>query len=345
MNTLVLEQPGQWRYTQTAEPAKPKAGEALVRVHRVGICGTDLHAFRGKQPYFTYPRIPGHELGIEIVEINDTSLLGLRPGDRCAVEPYMNCGECIACRRGKTNCCTRMQVLGVHVDGGMRDLITLPAHKLHRSNRLSFEQLALVETLGIGAHAVDRAQPQVGEWALVIGAGPIGLTAMQFAKLAGANLITMDMNGERLAFAQQHMGVTHAVNITGQSVEDIVKALQALLNGDLPTLVFDATGNAQSMMQAFQYVAHGGKLIYVGLVLDDITFNDPYFHGHEITLYASRNATPKEFKLIIAAMEDGRIDVRPWITHRAPIQAIPETFPEWLKPENQVIKAMIEWEC
>ena len=178
----------------------------------------------------------------------------------------------------------------------------------------------------------------------MIGAGPIGLTAMQFATLAGANLIAMDMNPDRLNFAQQHMGVTHAVNSAGQSVEENVKALQALLGGDLPTLVFDATGNAQAMMQAFQYVAHGGKLIYVGLVLDDITFNDPFFHGHEITLFASRNATHQEFKMIIAAMEDGRIDVSPWITHRAPIQAVPKIFPEWLKPENHVIKAMIEWE-
>ncbi len=343
MNTLILEQPGQLTFGQTAEPNKPQPGEALVRIHRVGICGTDLHAYRGKQPYFTYPRIPGHELGVEIVEINHGGLLGLRQGDRCAVEPYMNCGECIACRRGKTNCCTRMKVLGVHIDGGMRDLITVPVHKLHRANRLSFEQLALVETLGIGAHAVDRAQPQAGEWALVIGAGPIGLTAMQFAKLAGTNLIVMDVNADRLGFAQQHLGVTHAINIAGQSIEENVKALQDRLNGDLPTLVFDATGNAQSMMQAFQYVAHGGKLVYVGLVLDDITFNDPFFHGREITLFASRNATAKEFKMIIGAMEDGRIDVQPWITHRAPAQAVPDTFPEWLKPENKVIKAMIEW--
>src|SRR5438046_1886544 len=154
MQTVVLEKPGLFALGSDHLPAISSPDEALVRVHRVGICGTDIHAYRGDQPFFTYPRIIGHELGVEIVQVGPNEA-GLRAGDRCAVEPYLNCGSCIACRRGKTNCCARLQVLGVHTDGGMREYFTVPVRKLYRSEVLSLEQLALVETLGIGAHAVE----------------------------------------------------------------------------------------------------------------------------------------------------------------------------------------------
>ena len=177
MKTILLEQPGKFERVETQQSGSPGLGEAIVKVHRVGICGTDLHAFRGKQPFFTYPRILGHELGVEVLEIwkNNT---GLKVGDVCSVEPYFNCGDCIACRRGKTNCCTRLELIGVHKDGGMREQILVPVDKLHRSDKLSVDQLALIEMLGIGAHAVDRGCPEKDEWVLVIGAGPSQTMAM-----------------------------------------------------------------------------------------------------------------------------------------------------------------------
>ena len=182
MKAIVLEKPGEFRLIDAPEPQSPPPGHALVRVHRVGICGTDLHAFRGKQPFFAYPRIVGHELGVEIEAVNDGEASALKIGDRCSVEPYMNCGRCIACRRGKPNCCTNLQVLGVHKDGGMQERLIIPVAKLHKSKKLTIDQLALVETLGIGCHAVTRAGLEGGEWVLVIGAGPIGLAAMQFVQ-------------------------------------------------------------------------------------------------------------------------------------------------------------------
>src|SRR5207244_4493585 len=182
MKQIVLEQPGRFASVD-APPPERRANEALVRVHRVGVCGTDLHAFAGRQPYFTYPRVLGHELGVEVVEVPANGR-GVRPGDRCAVEPYLSCGECNACRAGKYNCCERLEVLGVHTDGGMRELIAVPVDRLHKSERLSLDQLALVETLGIGAHAVARSGLRAGEDALVVGAGPIGLAVVQFALAA-----------------------------------------------------------------------------------------------------------------------------------------------------------------
>jgi 2-desacetyl-2-hydroxyethyl bacteriochlorophyllide A dehydrogenase len=339
MKTLTLEEPGKLTLGDTPEPdAALAAGQALVKIHRIGVCGTDIHAFNGKQPFFSYPRILGHELGVEVLAVAD-DVTNVAPGDRCAVEPYLNCGKCIACRRGKGNCCTSLQVLGVHTDGGHRERIVVPAAKLHASKKLTLDQLALVETLGIGAHAVDRAQLEAGETVLVIGTGPIGLAVIQFAHAAGATVIAMDVNDSRLAFCRETLGVAHTVNAT---VPDVVAELQALTNGDLPTAVFDATGNPKSMMASFNYPAHGGRLVFVGLFQGDVTFNDPNFHKRELTLMGSRNARSADFPRIIALIESGKVDTTPWITHRAPFDAVPEQFPSWVKPETGVLKAIIE---
>ncbi len=340
LKTITLIEPGRFTVSETAAPEAPRTGETLVKVRRVGICGTDLHAFRGRQPFFTYPRILGHELGVEVLSIGGGDRFGLDPGERCAVEPYLNCGECIACRHGKTNCCASLKVLGVHMDGGMRDIISVPTHKLHRSRSLTLDQLALVETLGIGAHAVDRACIEPGEWALVIGAGPIGLAVIQFARAAGARVIAMDVNTDRLAFCRDILGVASAI----LADDDALAAVSQITAGDLPTVVFDATGSAASMMSAFRYVASGGRLVYVGLVLGDVTFHDPDFHRKEITLLATRNATGKDFVRIIGLLESGVIDTNPWVTHRADAVSMPDAFPGWLEPSSRVLKAVVSFD-
>ncbi|HLW79289.1 MAG TPA: alcohol dehydrogenase catalytic domain-containing protein [Terriglobia bacterium] len=200
MRQIVLEQPGRFSGVVEAPPPEPRPGEALVRVHRVGVCGTDWHAYRGEQPYFTYPRILGHELAVEVVAAPPDGG-DLKPGERCAVEPYLSCGGCDACRAGKYNCCESLRVLGVHTDGGMRELLAVPADRLHKSGRLTLDQLALVETLGIGAHAVARSGLSAGEDALVVGAGPIGLSVVQFARAAGARVRVLDTSPTRREFA------------------------------------------------------------------------------------------------------------------------------------------------
>jgi 2-desacetyl-2-hydroxyethyl bacteriochlorophyllide A dehydrogenase len=337
LKTIILDEPGEFRAAETSLPDAPATGEALVRVRRVGVCGTDLHAYRGRQPFFTYPRILGHELGVEVVEVGP-DVENVQPGDRCAVEPYLNCGRCIACRQGKTNCCVDLKVLGVHTDGGMREVIVVPASKLHRSDTLTLEQLTLVETLGIGAHAVNRSGLQPGENALVIGAGPIGLAVMQFALAAGTNVIAMDVNPTRLEFAHSHMGVGRSV----MAGEGVLSEVSDLTDGDLPTTVFDATGNPDSMMRAFNFVAHGGRLVFVGLFQGDVTFHDPLFHRREMTILSSRNSTADDFRHIIALMERGGVDTTPWITHRASLETMISQFEGWLDPANRVLKAIVE---
>ena len=341
MKSLLLAEPGLLRPVDLPDAPPPGAGEVLVRVHRVGVCGTDLHAFRGRQPFFSYPRILGHELGVEVLAVG-AGVTAVTPGDRCAVEPYLNCGHCIACRRGRPNCCTVLKVLGVHLDGGQRERIVVPAAKLHVSRTLSFDQLALVETLGIGAHAVDRAALAADETVAVLGTGPIGLAVIQFALAAGVRVLAVDLNARRLAFCRETFGLPADATIDTAATPDVAARLAELTGGDSPTVVFDATGNAASMAASFNYPAHGGRLVFVGLFIGDVSFNDPNFHRRELTLLASRNSRPEDFRRIIALMESGKVDTTPWITHRASLAAVPGEFARWTDPAAGVLKAMIE---
>ena len=339
MKAIQLQQPRSFRVIDIAEPAAPGPGEALLRVHQVGICGTDLGGYLGKMPFYSYPRIPGHELGVEVLAVGE-GVTGVRPGDRCAVEPYLNCQRCHACRTGHSNCCEHNLTLGVMTDGGLTDRILLPARKLHVSAKLGYEALALVETLAIGCHAVARSNPGPGEHVLVIGAGPIGLSVVEFAKLSGAKTIVMDMNEGRLAFVREKMGVPDTLLATGDGKE--LERLAELTGGQLADVVVDATGSAKSMSQALGYCAFAGRLVYVGITQQELAFlHAPVMHRRELTLMASRNALPPDFIRIIRLIEDGLIDTGTWITHRAPMDGMIEAFPGWLKPENGVLKAMV----
>lgn len=338
MKGIVCEQVGSFRLRDDLPEPERKPGEAIVQIRRVGICGTDMHAFAGNQPYFTYPRILGHELSGTIAWIGDNEA-GLSAGDSVGIVPYLHCGTCIACRRGRTNCCADMRVMGVHVDGGMRDLVSVPVTHLIKTDDLTLDQAAMLEPLAIGAHAVRRSGLGRGETALVIGAGPIGLGAMVFARLAGARVIAMDLNKERLAFCQSWAGASHLI----QAAEQPGEQLRQLTEGRFPEVVIDATGNAASMAKAFGYVAHSGTLVYVGLVKNDISFSHPEFHKRETTLMGSRNATLEDFDRVLQAVKQNAIDIDRFISHRASKEHMIEQFGQWLKPESQVIKAMVEW--
>src|SRR5262245_27211542 len=339
MQAIQLERPGRFRTITLPEPAAPGTGEALVRVHRVGICGTDISGYLGKMPFYSYPRIPGHELGIEVVAVG-AGVEHVRPGDRCSVEPYMNCQQCFACGRGRPNCCEHLQVLGVHTDGGLRPQFAVPARKLHPSTRLTLDQLALVETLGIGCHAVDRGAPQAGEHVLVVGAGPIGLSVIEFVKLTGATITVLDLNQARLDFCKRTMGVNHTIQMT--TPEGALEEMRAVTGGTLFPVVFDATGNTRSMCGAFEFVAFTGRIVFVGIVTDAVSFPDPLFHRREMTVLASRNSLPRDFRRIIGLIEEGKIDTRPWITHRSAFLELIDRFESYTKPETGVIKAVVE---
>jgi 2-desacetyl-2-hydroxyethyl bacteriochlorophyllide A dehydrogenase len=338
MNTLVCTEPGQFDYeTRPAPTAAP--GQALLRIRRIGICGTDLHAFQGTQPFFNYPRVLGHELAAELVDAGGAS--GFVPGEAVTFIPYFNCGHCVACRAGKPNCCTHMQVCGVHVDGGMAEYLTVRTDLLIHGEGLSYDELALVEPLAIGAHGVRRAGVQPGEFVLVIGAGPIGLGIMEFARIAGGHVIALDINKQRLAFCQEKLGVAHTINALAP---DVLEQLAAITHGDMPTVVIDATGSQKAILGGFQYLAHGGRFVLVGLQKGEISFSHPEFHKREATLMSSRNATREDFEHVIRSMKQGFVKPTTYITHRVRFDEVKTEFEQWLNPANGVIKAMVEVE-
>jgi 2-desacetyl-2-hydroxyethyl bacteriochlorophyllide A dehydrogenase len=330
MKTVTLEQPGRFTVTDAAPPGAPGSGEVLARVLTVGICGTDLHAFEGTQPFFTYPRVLGHELAVEIIESNASEF---KAGDQCAVNPYMTCGVCSACLRGRTNCCAKMRVIGVHSDGGMRDRIVLPAKQLYRCEKLPAAQIPLVETLGVGIHATGRAEARAGDRAMVVGAGPIGLSVIEFLKLAGADIGVVEKIPERLEFAARHHGLKRAYPSHEEAKQE-----------EASMLVFDCTGDRASMEGSIQLLEQGGKLIFVGLINDSISLFDPDLHRREATILASRNSTPAEHHRVLDLMESGEIDVSAWPTDLVRPEAMEERFPRWLRREAGVVKAVIDWQ-
>lgn len=336
MEALVCIKPGAFEYREIDAPlAKP--GEAIIRIRRIGICGTDLHAFEGTQPYFEYPRILGHELAGDLVDFDKAP--GFIPGEAVTFIPYFNCGICIACRRGKPNCCTTIKVCGVHIDGGMAEYFSVPSSSLVHGEGLSYDELATVEPLAIGAHAVRRAAVEPGEFVLVIGAGPIGLGTMEAARIAGGEVMAMDINEERLAFCRDRLHLLHTVN-AGE--EHVLEQLRHITRGDMPTVVIDATGSRAAINNAFSYLAHGGRYVLVGLQKGEIQFSHPEFHKREATLMSSRNATREDFSRVMEAMKGGLIDPTTYITHRIAFGQVKDEFESFLDPANGVIKAMVE---
>jgi 2-desacetyl-2-hydroxyethyl bacteriochlorophyllide A dehydrogenase len=263
----------------------------------------------------------------------------VRAGDHCSIEPYMNCGECFACRKGAMNCCESLEVIGVHKDGGMCERIVLPARKLHPSENLTMEQLALVETLAIGCNCVNRSASGEGDQVLVIGAGPIGMAVIEFLKVAKTEITVMDMNETRLQFCKETLGVEHTVVFKNDGTE--VELLREANGGELPITVIDATGSHVSMSNAFQFCAFTGKVLYVGITTQELSFKHVNIHRPELTIKASRNALPGDFQRIIRLIEEGVIDTRPWLTHQADYDDFIGEFPNWLKPETGVIKAVL----
>jgi 2-desacetyl-2-hydroxyethyl bacteriochlorophyllide A dehydrogenase len=335
MLTVVCQSPGVLRAEDRPAPVRA-ADEVLVRVRRVGVCGTDLHIFSGNQPYLEYPRVMGHELSGEVAEAPAGS--PLRAGDPVFVMPYISCGACVACRCGKTNCCVKLQVLGVHRDGAFTELLSVPQAFVHRADGVSLDQAAMVEFLSIGAHAVRRGEVGAGQRVLVVGTGPIGMAALIFSRQRGAVVTALDARQDRIDFCVQSLGADAGVRL-GQDDE---ARLAELTGGEFFDVVFDATGNRQAMERGFRFVAHGGRYVLVSIVRDSICFADPEFHKRETTLLGSRNATMEDFATVLDAMRAGRIPDGALNTHRMPLHDVPDRFAGLLDPAQGVIKAIVE---
>ena len=333
MKAVVCEEPFDLRLVDRAAP-EPAEGEVLVRIQRVGLCGTDYHIFAGRHPFLAYPRVIGHELSGQVVAAGTGSRFA--EGQLVAINPYLSCGKCIACRKGKPNACVKIQVLGVHTDGGLRELPTVPESALLDATGLTPDQAAMLEFLAVGAHAVARSKVGKGERVLVVGAGPIGIGTALFAKLEGAAVTLLDRREARLAYARDQLGFENVVT----AGDDVHHVLASLTQGDMFDTVFEATGSLDSMGQSLDYVAAGGSLVFVGVAPGEIVFSDPEFHKRETTLIASRNALAADFERVMTAMKAGLVPTAALQSHSFPADETPARLPELIADADHVLKAI-----
>lgn len=335
MKYIVCEKPRKFLLKEKEAPAI-KENEALLQIIKVGICGTDLHAYAGNQAYFEYPKILGHELASEVIDIGENDK-GIKIGDKVVVMPYISCGVCFACNKGKTNCCENITVLGVHADGGLQEQISVPIELLLPANHLSDDQIAIVEPLAIGAHAIRRSGIKSDETVAVVGCGPIGIGIMKLAQIAGANVIALDMNVQRLNYAKDKIGADHVVNVGGNALREVTE----ITNGDLCSIVFDASGNKNALETCPDYMSNGGKFVLVGLSKGELTYSHPKVHAKEMTLLCSRNATQEDFEHVMTILD--KFPTSSFITHNVPFIKMIEHFDSWLDPTTGVIKATVNF--
>jgi 2-desacetyl-2-hydroxyethyl bacteriochlorophyllide A dehydrogenase len=335
MKTVICVEPGKLESREAEKPA-PAANEVLVKIKSIGICGTDIHAYSGNQPFFAYPRVLGHELSGVVEDVGFGVEVPI--GSSVYIIPYISCGECGACKKGKGNCCTNIEVLGVHRDGGMVEYITVPKSAVVVTDGLSFNNMAIIECLAIGAHAVKRANIKPSDTVLVQGAGPIGIGVAQFAKLSGAKVLVSDVKQSKIDKCVESYHLDGGVNAAG----NVPQQLDTLTNGEFPSVIFDCTGNRKAMESAITNLAHGGTIVYVSVIKGQISFDDPEFHKRETTLLGSRNATKDDFEHVVACLKDGSVKSEDFITHVIKFSDMEGFFQSLSSPDLEVIKAVVE---
>ncbi len=316
--------PGLFALTQAPKPQMAPEGWVLVDILAAGLCGTDYHIFSGKHPFLTYPRVIGHELSGRVA----VATADWDQGAVVVINPYLSCGQCRACQRGKPNCCTKIEVLGVHRDGGICARIAVPAGNLYPAAGLSPEAAAMVEFLAIGAHAVRRGEVQQRDRVLVTGAGPIGLGAALFARLRGAEVHLLDTTPARLDQAAAFGFTDLHASIGPQQADGF-------------DVVFDATGHAKAMEAGFAHVGHGGSYVLISVVQDRISFSDPEFHKREARLIGSRNATAEDFDTVMAALRSGAVRSDALLSERIALADLPRRLPELAADRGHLIKAIV----
>ncbi len=334
LRALMIRGPEDVGIETVPEPSRAP-GEALLRVRRVGLCGSDLNSYRGRNPLVTFPRIPGHEIAGTIVEI-DANQFGLAVGIDVTLSPYTSCGHCTACRNGRANACRNNQTLGVQRDGALTEYIAVPIEKLYAAS-LTLEELCLVEPLTVGCHAVARAGVAAGDTVAIFGCGGVGLGAVAAAAFRGATTVALDIDDSKLAIARD-AGAEHTVHTLRQNPADI---LAELTGGHGPDVVIEAIGLPQTFRAAVELVAFTGRVVYIGYAKEPVAYETRLFVQKELDIRGARNALPEDFRQVIRMLEQHRFPVHAAITTIAPLQQAPELLKAWSADPRRFTKIMI----
>jgi L-galactonate 5-dehydrogenase len=337
MRALVIDRPGETSLVDVAEPAIAER-DVLLRVRTVGFCGTDLSTFRGVNPLVSYPRIPGHELGCTIEAMGAAVPPEFRVGQNVLVHPYQNCGGCSACQQGRPNACRDNQTLGVQRDGGMVERLAVPFDKLYTSEQLTLREMALVEPLTIGYHAVMRGRVAPGDTVGVFGCGAIGIGVIAAAAGKGATVIAIDVADEKLALAQK-VGAQHIVN---SAAEELHSALQSLTDRQGPRVMIEAVGLPATFRAAVEEVAFGGRVVYIGYSKKPVEYDTRHFVQRELDVLGSRNALADDFRAVIAYLESGLLPIDDVITQTVSLDDAGAALAAWDANPGAVCKIHVE---
>jgi threonine dehydrogenase-like Zn-dependent dehydrogenase len=335
MKALIIQKPGEIAVGTTAEPA-PNTGEVLLRVRLLGLCGSDLNTFRGKNPMVSFPRIPGHEIAATVEEVRD-SASSLKPGMTVTLSPYTSCGVCASCKRGRFNACRFNQTLGVQRDGGLTDFISVPTSKIFVADGLNLEELCIVEPLTVGFHAVARGRVTDKDSVAILGCGGIGLGAVAASAFRNAQTIAIDVDDAKLRIARE-AGATHTIN---DRTESLHEKLQELTGGLGPDVMIEAVGLPETFTAAVEEVAFTGRVVYIGYAKDLITYETRLFVQKELDILGSRNALPEDFDEVIRMLQQHRFPVKSAITRVVPFADAPAAFTDWNNNPAAVSKIMI----
>lgn len=338
MKAVQVREPHHLAVVNIDSPAIQNATDVLVEVKRAGICGSDMHIYHGTNPLATYPRILGHEIAGEVLEVG-TDVTHLQPGDHIVVEPIRFCGTCYACRKGRPNVCKELSVFGVHEDGGMREFFVLPAKQLHKvDNNLPWEEVVLAEPYTIGAQAVWRGNVQPGDFVFIHGSGPIGICILKLAKLAGATVMISDIKKERLAFAEEN-GADYIVHAGD---ENVLEKLLDVTNGEGANVVIDAVCLPFTVEQSVQMASVAGTIVILGFDERHSQIPQLPITKKELTIVGSRLQT-NQFAKVVQLLNEGKLRSNGLITHRFSVDQAQEAFTFVENNPDKVRKALIEF--
>ena len=338
MRALQIEREGRTRLV-TVAPPEPAAGDVLLHVRTVGFCGSDLNTYRGLNPLVSYPRIPGHELAGTIEHVGDAVPAGrFRPGMQVTVVPYTACGRCTACRRGRANACRDNQTLGVQREGALTERLAVPWEKVLDADGLSPRELALVEPLAVGFHAVDRGRVAEGDVVVVIGCGAVGLGAIAGASRRGARVVAVDVDAGKLTLGRK-AGASETVDSRAVGLSD---RLRALTNGDGADVVIEAVGLPETFVAAVHEAAFAARVVFIGYAKAPVTFDTSQFVKKELDILGSRNATAADFVAVIEMLRDGAFPVADAVTRVVGLDDAGAALHDWSRDPSAITRIHVD---
>ena len=337
MQALFIDAVGQTHLGPIDEPA-PGPGEIVVAIRHVGLCGSDLNTFRGLNPLVQLPRIPGHEIGGEILSVGDGVPAGYTVGAPVTILPYTSCGTCSSCRKGRTNACRFNRTLGVQQDGGLKERLTLPFEKVIVNDRLAPRHLALIEPLSVGFHAVERGRVTAEDKVLVLGCGMIGMGALIGAVQKGAEVTVLDIADDKLALART-LGAAASIN---PAQEDAKAAVSRLTGDDGFDVVIEAVGLPETFTQAVDFACFAGRVVYIGYCKAPVSYQTQLFNLKELDIFGSRNATAVDFAAVAECLEAMGDDADKLISNTFAFTDAADALPYWDANRGSVLKIVVE---